>query len=209
MAASEHVSSRVLTVPNVVTMARLLCVPLFCWLLFGRDDRTAAAWLLAVLGSTDWVDGYLARRLHQVSELGKVLDPTADRILLGTVVVSLLIDGSVPLAVGVALLVREVLVSIGVLALAAAGARRIDVQWAGKAGTLSLMVSLPLFMMGDHGPWGRPAELLAWGFAIFGLGALWYAAFTYVPIGRRALAEGRAGRLQGRLSCPGPGVSPE
>lgn len=200
MAAPERVHSAIFTVPNVITLGRLLCVPLFCWLLFGRDDRTAAAWLLAVLGSTDWVDGYLARRLHQVSELGKVLDPTADRILLGTVVVSLLIDGSVPVVVGVALLLREVLVSVGVLALAAAGARRIDVQWAGKAGTLSLMVSLPLFMMGDPGPWGWPAELLAWGFAVFGLGALWYAAFTYVPMGRRALAAGRAARLQGRLS---------
>ncbi|MGH9041782.1 MAG: CDP-alcohol phosphatidyltransferase family protein [Acidimicrobiia bacterium] len=189
-----------LTVPNVVTLARLLCVPLFCWLLFGRDDRTAAAWLLAVLGATDWVDGYLARRLNQVSELGKVLDPTADRILLGTVIVSLLIDGSVPTPVGVLLLVREVLVSVGVLALAAAGARRMDVQWAGKAGTLSLMFSLPLFMMGDHGPWGRPAELAAWAFAIFGLGALWYAAFAYIPLARQALADGRAARLQGRLS---------
>ncbi|HEY3241370.1 MAG TPA: CDP-alcohol phosphatidyltransferase family protein [Acidimicrobiia bacterium] len=200
MAAPERVQPRILTVPNVVTLARLLCVPVFCWLLFGRDDRTAAAWLLAALGCTDWVDGYLARRLHQVSELGKVLDPTADRILLGTVVVSLLIDGSVPVVVGVALLVREVLVSAAVLALAAAGARRIDVQWAGKAGTLALMVSLPLFMMGDPGPWGRPAEFVAWAFALGGLVLMWYAAFTYVPIARQALADGRAARLQGRLS---------
>ena len=72
----------ILTVPNLVTVIRLACVPLFCWLLFERNDRTAAAWLLAVLGATDWVDGYLARRLHQVSELGKVLDPTADRIVV-------------------------------------------------------------------------------------------------------------------------------
>ena len=200
MAAPERVGSRILTVPNVVTVARLLFVPVFCWLLFGRDDRTAAAWLLAALGCTDWVDGYLARRLGQVSELGKVLDPTADRILLGTVVISLLIDGSVPVAVGVALLVREVLVSAAVLALAAAGARRIDVQWAGKAGTLALMVSLPLFMMGDPGPWGWPADVVAWAFAIGGLALMWYAAFTYVPIGRQALADGRAARLQGRLS---------
>ena len=200
MVAPERVQSRILTVPNVVTVARLLCVPLFCWLLFGRDDRTAAAWLLAVLGCTDWVDGYLARRLHQVSELGKVLDPTADRILLGTVVISLLIDGSVPVVVGVALLVREVLVSAAVLALAAAGARRIDVQWAGKAGTLALMVSLPLFMMGEPGPWGWPADVTAWAFAIGGLALMWYATFTYVPLARRALADGRAGRLQGRLS---------
>ena len=185
----------ILTIPNLVTLIRLACVPLFCWLLFGKDDQTAAAWLLAVLGSTDWVDGYLARHLNQVSELGKVLDPTADRILLGTVVVSLLIDGSVPAVVGWSVLIREALISAAVLALAAAGARRIDVQWAGKAGTLALMVSFPLFMMGTPGPWGRPALGIAWLFAIPGMALSWYAALTYVPLGRRALAEGRAARI--------------
>jgi cardiolipin synthase (CMP-forming) len=184
----------ILTLPNLVTLIRLACVPLFCWLLFGKDDRTAAAWLLAVLGCTDWVDGYLARHLNQVSEVGKVLDPTADRILLGTVVVSLLIEGSVPPIVGWSVLVREALISAAVLALAAAGARRVDVQWAGKAGTLALMVSFPLFMMGTPGPWGRPALALAWLFAVPGMVLSWYAAVTHVPLGRRALAEGRAAR---------------
>lgn len=196
MAATERVRGGILTLPNLVTVLRLGCVPVFCWILFGRDDRTAAAWLLAVLGASDWVDGYLARRLGQVSELGKVLDPTADRILLGTVVIALLVDGSVPVVVGVTLITREVLVSVAVLALAAAGARRVDVQWAGKAGTLALMVSLPLFMMGEPGPWGAPADFVAWGFALPGLALLWYAAVTYVPIARQALAEGRASRLQ-------------
>jgi len=185
----------ILTIPNLVTLLRLACVPLFCWLLFGRDDRTAAAWLLAVLGCTDWVDGYLARHLGQVSELGKVLDPTADRILLGTVVISLLIDGSVPAVVAWGVLVREVLISAAVLVLAAAGARRIDVQWAGKAGALGPVVGFPLFMMGSPGPWGRPALVIAWGFAVSGLVLGWYAAATYVPMARRALADGRAARM--------------
>ena len=196
MGPSPPPASRgILTIPNGVTLLRLACVPIFCWLLFGRDDRTAAAWLLAVLGCTDWVDGYLARHLGQVSELGKVLDPTADRILLGTVVISLLIDGSVPAVVAWGVLVREVLISAAVLALAAAGARRIDVQWAGKAGTLSLMVAFPLFMMGTPGPWGRPALVIAWGFAAPGLVLAWYAAATYVPLARRALADGRSARI--------------
>jgi cardiolipin synthase (CMP-forming) len=185
----------ILTIPNLVTLVRLACVPVFCWLLFGRRDRTAAAWLLAVLGCTDWVDGYLARHLGQVSELGKVLDPTADRILLGTVVISLLIDGGVPAIVGWGVLVREALVSAAVLVLAAAGARRIDVQWAGKAGTLTLMVAFPLFMMGTPGPWGRPSLVIAWCFAAPGLVLSWYAAITYVPIARQALAEGRTARV--------------
>src|SRR5438445_11246371 len=138
MGPSPPPSTRgVLTIPNLVTLVRLACVPVFCWLLFGRDDRTAAAWLLAVLGCTDWVDGYLARHLGQVSELGKVLDPTADRILLGTVVVSLMVHGDLSPWVGGAALAREILVSGAVIALAAAGARRIDVQWVGKAGTLA------------------------------------------------------------------------
>jgi len=200
----QQTSDRILTIPNVITLVRLLCLPVFLWLLFHEEYRAAAAWLLGFLGATDWVDGYLARRLHQVSELGKVLDPLADRILLGTVVVSLLIDGSVPAVVAWGVLVREVLVSVAVLALAAAGAKRIDVQWAGKAGTLSFMVAFPLFMMGTHGPWGWPAEVVAWGFAIGGLALSWYAAATYVPIGRRALAEGRAARTAEKRIWPPP-----
>ena len=73
--------SAILTVPNVITLVRLACLPLYLYLLFGRDNRVAAAVLLAVLGATDWVDGYVARHFHQVSNLGKVLDPMADRLL--------------------------------------------------------------------------------------------------------------------------------
>src|SRR5205085_4163358 len=136
------------TVPNVISLVRLACVPVFLWLLFGRDDRAAAALLLAALGATDWVDGYIARHFNQVSTVGKVLDPTADRVLLAVAVVALLIDGALPPVMAWLVLVREILVSVGVVALAAAGARRIDVQWAGKAGTLALMVALPLFLLG-------------------------------------------------------------
>ncbi|MDQ6617230.1 MAG: CDP-alcohol phosphatidyltransferase family protein [Actinomycetota bacterium] len=188
--------ARILTVPNAITTVRLLCVPLFLWLLFRQHNgRYAAAWLLGVLGATDWVDGYLARRLGQVSELGKILDPTADRILLGVAVVSILIDGSVPLWLGIVVLARELLVSGAVLALAAAGARRIDVQWAGKAGTLALMFAFPLFLVAHStAGWKDVAAVLAWVAAVPGVCFGWYAAITYVPVARKALAEGRAGR---------------
>ena len=73
--------NRYLTVPNAFTLFRLCCIPLFLYLLFGRDNRAGAAWLLGGLGATDWVDGWLARRLHQTSEFGKMFDPTADRLL--------------------------------------------------------------------------------------------------------------------------------
>ncbi len=80
--SSEQLSThRFLTAPNLFTLLRLCCIPIFCWLLFGKDDQVAAAWLLGGLGATDWVDGWLARRFHQVSEFGKIFDPTADRLL--------------------------------------------------------------------------------------------------------------------------------
>ncbi|MEO6629117.1 MAG: CDP-alcohol phosphatidyltransferase family protein, partial [Aquihabitans sp.] len=98
---------RVLTIPNVISAIRLACLPVFVWLLFGREDRATAAWLLAALGCTDWIDGYIARRWNQVSTVGKVLDPVADRAVLLTGVVAILIDGAAPLWVGVATLSRE------------------------------------------------------------------------------------------------------
>src|SRR3954463_2952715 len=114
---------RIVTVPNAISLIRLLCVPLFLWLLFWAPDkhRAAAAFLLGALGATDWVDGYVARHFNQVSTLGKVLDPTADRILLGVGIVAIMIDGSVPLWIGFAVITREVLVSGAVLVLAALG----------------------------------------------------------------------------------------
>jgi cardiolipin synthase len=188
---------RVLTVPNLISLIRLACIPVFLWLLFGNDPprRAAAAYLIAVLGATDWVDGYIARHFNQVSTLGKILDPTADRLLLATSIVAILIDGAVPLWLGIAVIFREVAVSIAVLALAAAGARRIDVTWVGKAGTFALMFAFPLFL-GGHAPdlwWHTTAKVLGWCFAVPGLVLSYYAAAAYVPIARAALREGRVG----------------
>jgi cardiolipin synthase len=186
---------RILTIPNLVTVVRLACVPLFLWLLFGRENRAAAAYLLGALGATDWVDGYVARHFDQVSTLGKVLDPVADRILLGVGIVAILVDGSVPAWIAWAVIVREVTISIATIGLAAAGARRIDVQWAGKAGTLALMCAFPLFL-GSHADnlgWEDLAGALAWLFVLPGLVLAWYAAITYIPRARVALAEGRVG----------------
>ena len=187
--------SRVLTVPNLISLARLACVPLFLWMYIGRDEPIAAAVLLAVLGATDWIDGWIARRYDQGSELGKVLDPVADRILLLSAVIALLVEGDVPVWVGVLILAREAMVSIAVLALAAAGARRIDVQWAGKAGTLCVMFALPAFVLSER--WSFASwftTLAAWGFTIVGLVFSYWSAAQYVPIARHALADGRNGK---------------
>ena len=127
-----------LTVPNLVTALRLCCLPVFVWLLFGPQNRQAAAWLLGILGATDWVDGYLARRLGQTSEFGKVFDPTVDRLLFVVGIVSLIIDGSVPMWFAVAVLAREVVVGITmVVATAVFNMERFDVTWWGKTGRAS------------------------------------------------------------------------
>ena len=89
-------ADRRLTIPNVISVVRLCCLPLFLCLLFGRDNRAAAAWLLAALGATDLIDGYIARRFDQVSDLGKILDPVADRLLFFVGVGGIMVDGSVP-----------------------------------------------------------------------------------------------------------------
>lgn len=187
---------RILTVPNVLSVGRLCCVPVFLWLLFGREDRYQAGLLLAVLGITDFADGWIARHLHQESKLGKILDPTADRLLLGVGVVALLIDGSMPWWVGALAVTRESVVGLSVLGLAAMGARDIvEVKLAGKAGTLLLMVAFPLFLASNpHGgaPWHEVARPLAWLTAVPGLVLSYYAATLYVPAAKAALARSRS-----------------
>lgn len=198
--AADPALGRVLTVPNGITAVRLGCLPLFVWLLFGAHRQTAAAVLLAVLGATDWVDGFVARRFHQVSTVGKVIDPVADRALVLTGVLSIIVAGAVPLWLGVATVAREVLVSGAVLLLASLGAERIDVLWVGKAGTFGLMFAYPTFLLahGNAG-WQQPFLVIAWVSAIPALVLAWVAAAAYIPKSRQALSQGRRERLD-----PGP-----
>ena len=188
-------TDRIVTVPNVITVVRLSLLPVFLWLLFAKDDRANAAWLLAGLGTTDFLDGYIARHFHQVSELGKVLDPVADRLLFFVGVGGILVDGSVPAWFALAVLVREVLVAAATLALAALGSRRIEVTWFGKAGTFFLMIAFPLFLASKSTlGWAHQAETFAWLAGIPGLALSWWAAVLYVPLARAALREGRQQR---------------
>lgn len=191
---------RILTLPNLITLLRALCIPLFLWLLFGRENRFAAAALLAVLGSTDWVDGYVARHLGQVSNLGKAFDPTVDRLLMvvgigSIMLVGLDIDWFMPFAWVV--VVREVLLSAFVVLTIALGARRMDVTWFGKAGTFGMMVAFPAFLAADSGlsdAWSTIFLVIAWGAAIPGLVFSMIAFVGYLPEGIRALREGRTTR---------------
>lgn len=191
--------SKVLTIPNLISAARLLCVPVFLWMLWeAHPARRGAAVLLAVLGTTDWIDGWIARHYDQGSELGKILDPTADRVLLVAAAIALLREG---LSTGVnvilwIVLAREVLIAVATIALALAGARRIDVVWAGKAGTLALMMALPMFLIADAAASVRLFfDFTGWGFAIGGIVLGYFAAAKYVPAARSALREGRTARL--------------
>ena len=150
--------------PNVVTSIRLVMVPVFVWLLVQPRHRDwfGAAVLLAALGSTDWLDGQLARRLDQVTNLGKVLDPTADRTLLAAAVIGILALGAVPVPIAVLAISREGLVAVAAVVLALLGARRIDVTLVGKAGTFGLMCAFPLFLAGHSTVGWRHARARRW-----------------------------------------------
>ena len=186
---------RILTIPNVISVIRLLCLPVFLYLLFGRHSRAGAAGLLAGLGATDFVDGYIARHFHQISNLGKILDPVADRLLFFVGVGGILADGAVPVWLAVMVLVREFVVGGVTVILALMGARRADVTWFGKAGTFGLMFAFPLFLA-SHSTlgWHHTAGTFAWLCAIPGLIFSYIAWGLYVPIGFRILREGRADR---------------
>ena len=184
------------TVPNAFTLVRLLLLPVFLYVLFGLEDRAAAAWMLGALGATDWVDGYLARRLGQVSEFGKVFDPTVDRLLFLVATTAIIVDGSIPLWFAVAVLAREVLVGL-MMAVATVAFKmpRIDVTYWGKLATFLLMFSVPGFLMGNSDmPGADGFQIVAWILGIPGLILSYWTGIAYIPQVRRALALGAAAR---------------
>ena len=186
----------VLTVPNLFTLIRLLCLPLFLYLLFGRDNRAAAGWLLGALGATDWVDGYLARRLGQVSEFGKMFDPTVDRLLFIVAIIAIIIDGAAPIWFCWAVLIRELLVG-GAVAVATMFFKmpRFDVSWWGKVATFLLMFAIPGFLIGASDFPGHDVFWVgAWILGLPGLAISWITAFAYWPKIRAGIDAGRAAR---------------
>ena len=184
------------TWPNLFTLLRLLCLPVFVWILFGLENRQAAAWMLGALGATDWVDGYLARRLGQTSEFGKKFDPTVDRILFVVALIAIMIDGSIPIWFGTAVLVREVVVGATVaIATVWFGMERFDVTWLGKLATFLLMFAVPGFLMGHSSiPGADLFTVAAWILGIPGLILSYYTAIQYIPMIRASIATGRTKR---------------
>jgi cardiolipin synthase len=193
-AAEAGLFDNLWTVPNFFTLARLLCLPLFLWLLFSQDNRAGAAWMLVALGSTDWIDGYIARRFNQVSEFGKMFDPTVDRLFFFVSVIAIIIDGSIPLWFALAVLFREV--AVGVMMTIATlffGMERFDVTWWGKTATFLLMGAVPSFLIG-----------MAWLAGIPGLALSYWTGITYIPQVRKSIAEGRAHRADRVNRVPAP-----
>ena len=189
----ERWRDNIVTIPNFISILRLCAVPIFVVLLINKDDPLSAAILLSILGATDWVDGWVARRFNQISELGKILDPTADRIMFLVAVFSMLIDGSVPVWFGVLTLIREGVVAIAALILGGLGARALTVTWVGKTSSFGLMFAFPLFLFSTavHGTQSSIYEVLAYVIGLPSLLLHFWAAFGYIPLARTALREHR------------------
>ncbi len=181
--------------PNLITLLRLCCLPIFLWLLFSVKDRGAAAWLLGGLGATDWVDGWVARRFNQKSDFGAIFDPTVDRGLFIVAVIAILIDQSMPIWFGSAILVREVFVA-GAMSIATAfGMKRFAVNKWGKRYTFLLMFAVPLILLGQaEGAGSRWVSWLGWFFGLPALVMSYTTAINYLPVIRANLRSGRASR---------------
>lgn len=182
--------ARLLTAPNAVSVARIALTPLVVALIVTRGTTPFGLALFAIVAASDWVDGYLARRLDQVSELGKVLDPTADRLAIGAGVVALGIRGAFPWWAAGLVLARDVLVLAAGIGVLLARGVRIDVRWIGKFATLNLMVAVTCISWGRLGyALAGPVEAVGWAAYTLGLATSYAAAVLYGRDLRRALAQ--------------------
>jgi cardiolipin synthase (CMP-forming) len=173
-------SARVWTIPNVLSMARLLGVPVFLWLVLGPQWDGWALLLLAVSGVTDYLDGYLARRLGQFTQLGQILDPVADRLYILAVVVGLALRDIIPWWVALALPLRDLLLWVLVPFLRTRGYSALPVHFLGKAATFNLLYAFPLLLLGDgEGTVAALAKVFGWAFAFWGIGLYWWAGVLY------------------------------
>jgi cardiolipin synthase (CMP-forming) len=181
---------RVLTIPNVISIIRLAGVPLFLWLILVPK---ADGWALAVLmlsGISDYLDGYLARKLNQTSRLGQILDPVADRLYILSTVVGLAVRDIIPWWLALLLPLRDVFLWGLVPFLRTRGYSALPVHFLGKAATANLLYAFPLLLLGDgEGLLATLADVFGWAFAIWGTGLYWWAGFLYAWQVRKLLAD--------------------
>lgn len=189
-AAAAVNADRVLTLPNIISIVRLAGVPLFLWLVLGPE---ADGWALAVLmasGITDWLDGFLARKLNQTSKLGQVLDPVADRLYILAVVIGLAWRDIIPWWLAVLLPARDLLLWVLVPFLRTRGYHALPVHFLGKAATFNLLYAFPLLLLGDgESVVASLARVFGWAFAIWGTGLYWWAGILYAWQVRKLLAD--------------------
>lgn len=168
------------SIPNLLSLLRLAMVPVFLILLL-NDQFVWALIVLAIASASDWFDGYIARRFNQVTELGKVLDPAADRLYIFASLIGLTLNGNIPAWLALIIIARDLMLLAVYPVLASRGYGPLPVHFLGKAGTFSLLYALPLLLMADIFPSAQFIVLpLAWGFAYWGVALYWIAGFIYV-----------------------------
>jgi cardiolipin synthase len=185
---SEPASTAILTLPNALSFVRIALIPLFVYLIVHEPTTFAGLLLFSGVVATDWVDGWVARRTGQVSELGRVLDPVADRLAIAAGLIALIARGAFPLWAGVMILVRDAVVLVGGALLIAGRRVRVDVRFIGKIATFSLMGAIVWISWGNLG-YGLAPLALTGGWLLFGTGIVEYyiAAAVYMSDIRRAL----------------------
>jgi len=190
-------SNRIATVPNLISFVRLLGVPLFVYLLLGPHHDVAAVVVLTIGGTTDWVDGYAARRLGQVSRLGELLDPFADRLYILAALLCLTVRGVLPWWLTAALLLREAVLGVALLVLRRHSYGPPPVHYVGKTGTFVLLAAFPLVLLAHALPsvaWLVPT---GWGLMWWALGLYWAAAALYLAQTAALLRADRAAAVAG------------
>ena len=189
---TEVQTDRILTIPNVLSFLRLLGVPVFLWLILVPEADGWAFALLVVSGATDWLDGTIARATGQISRLGQLLDPLADRLYIAATLVGLALRGIIPWWLVVVLLARDAILAVVLAVLARRGITGLPVHFLGKAATFCLLWGFPLLLLGA-GATGASfslaelARVLGWAFAIWGTALYWWAGVLYLEQARRIL----------------------
>jgi len=192
---AEASARGVITVPNAITGIRLLLLPVFVVMLLRDDQRAGAALLLGVLGMTDWVDGWIARKFNQTSSFGMVFDPFVDRALFVVGTGSVLIDGGVPFWFCAMILAREIFVGVMMIVGTSMGMKRFAVSVWGKRYTFLLMTSVPLLLLGSSSHFtSDAAEVTGWVLGVPGIVMSYVVAIRYIPIVLLNVRVGRAER---------------
>ena len=195
MGKAEASARGVITVPNAITGIRLLLLPVFVVMLLRDDQRAGAALLLGVLGMTDWVDGWIARKFNQTSSFGMVFDPFVDRALFVVGTGSVLIDGGVPFWFCAMILAREIFVGVMMIVGTSMGMKRFAVSVWGKRYTFLLMTSVPLLLLGSSSHFtADAAEVTGWVLGVPGIVMSYVVAIRYIPIVLLNVRVGRAER---------------